>query len=167
MKTFEAFKASREKIDPTTRKMNSHQWEQAYAAYRSARERVGKAKQEDARSSFERRRSAPAGSHRPTALSATAALRREVRAQSAYAEARSLVNAFCWLAIASSVLTALLKFAFYAGADSQMLALVTGAFRVFIVLVVKYLAQILIDLPDIALYRCVQETRDRGGSIEA
>lgn len=82
-------------------------------------------------------------------------------------QARTLVNAFCWLAIASSVLTALLKFAFYAGADSQMLALVTGAFRVFIVLVVKYLAQILIDLPDIALYRCVQETRDRGGSIEA
>ena len=41
MEDFESFKASRVKMDPSSRQMTDHQWKQSYAAYQSARERVG------------------------------------------------------------------------------------------------------------------------------
>ena len=37
MRSFESFKASREKMDPSARKMTDYQWRQAYAAYRRVR----------------------------------------------------------------------------------------------------------------------------------
>ena len=41
MEDFESFKASRMKMDPSSRQMTDHQWKQSYAANQSARERVG------------------------------------------------------------------------------------------------------------------------------
>lgn len=43
MKDFEAFKEARLKVDPSTRRNTKYQWEKAYEAYRSSRERVGRA----------------------------------------------------------------------------------------------------------------------------
>ena len=41
MEDFESFKASRVKMDPSSRQMTDYQWKQSYAAYQTARERVG------------------------------------------------------------------------------------------------------------------------------
>ncbi|GEM_PF-4388531 len=56
MKDFETFKATREKMDPSTRKNSKYQWEKAYEAYRSSRERVRKrSSKHDNRSSADRK----------------------------------------------------------------------------------------------------------------
>ena len=152
MKSFESFKSSREKVDPMSRKMNQHQWEQAYDAYCSSRNRVSQSYPTDRLGNNGRGKSKSA-SHRPSALSSIGALRNQIRAISAYSEVRIIINILCWIAIGVTCISTVLKFLFYPGFDSQLLALLNGAGRVALLFILKYLSQILMDASDSSLFR--------------
>lgn len=161
MKNFEEFKASREKMDPSTRKMNKHQWEQAYDAYRRSRERVRRKPDQPARRSHGGDTSssklvASRGMHVPSALSKSAQLRAQVRAESAYAELRTMVNMLAWCAVAVVVVLLLLKLAFYTSVQSGVIVIGSALMQILLVFIVKLLAQVLIDIPDIALFHASQ-----------
>lgn len=163
MKTFEEFVASREKIDPSTKSMTEHQWVQAYSAYCSSRERLREGRQktrvksgsEEKSKSSSRQHSR--GLHRPSSISDTALLKTRIREQSAYSDLRLIIDVLAWVAIAVIIVIALLGivagFNFY----SSLSALVVGGLNVLLVFVVKFLIQVIIDIPDIALYRQVHE----------
>lgn len=169
MKTFEEFKTSREKMDPSTRKMSQRQWEQAYDAYRRSRERVRGSSQSESKkrsssasgsgsgSRSTSGSSASRGLHAPSTLSKTAQLRAHVRQESAYAELRTIINVLAWVAVALSILI---------GFGSLMSTVATGAgfvllggmfMQILFVLVLKMVIHVLIDIPDVALYRAVKE----------
>lgn len=156
MDDFETFKSSREKMDPTSRKMSDQQWKQAYAAYRSARERVSgsESKSKKRRSS---KKVAPArGAHTPSSLSELSRLRRTVRDQSAYTDLRLVVDVLVWLAIAVVVLAAIITLFYYTSAPAAIISLLGAAVQVIGIVLVRLLVQVLIDLPDIALYQSLQ-----------
>ena len=151
MKSFKSFKSSREKVDPLSRKMNQHQWEQAYEAYCSSRHRVSQPYSKD-RFDTNKGNKPKSASHRPSALSSIGALRNEIRSISAYSEVRKIINLLCWIAIVLTSITTILKFLFYPGFDSQIIALLNGAGRVALLLLLKYISQILIDISDSSLF---------------
>ncbi|MEC7487881.1 MAG: hypothetical protein VYE55_06195 [Verrucomicrobiota bacterium] len=155
MKSFKSFKSSREKVDPLSRKMNQHQWEQAYEAYCSSRYRVSQSYSKD-RFDTNKGNKPKSASHRPSALSSIGALRNEIRSISAHSEVRKIINLLCWIAIVLTSITTILKFLFYPGFDSQIIALLNGAGRVALLLLLKYISQILIDISDSSLF-----TRDK------
>jgi len=165
MDDFETFKASREKMDPTSRKMSEHQWKQSYTAYRSARERVGGSGASSEGKSNKRRHSkAPSsarGSHRPSSVSELGALRHAVREQSAYADLRLIVDILAWVAIAVVALAGVVTLFYYTSVPAAVVSLLGAAVQIIGVLVARLLVQVLIDIPDIALYRSLQESRAR------
>jgi hypothetical protein len=172
MKTFEEFVASREKIDPSTKSMAEHQWVQAYSAYCSSRERLraGRQKARVKSGSEEKSKSSSSqhsrGMHRPSSISDTALLKTRIREQSAYSDLRVIIDVLAWVAIAVIIVIALLGivagFNFY----SSLSALVVGGLNVLLVFVVKFLIQVVIDIPDIALYRQVYERAEQS-SVES
>jgi hypothetical protein len=155
MKTFEAFKASREKMDPSTRKMSEHQWTQAYAAYRSARERSRSSTSSSGGQS--RRRSSStssaSGMHAPSAVSASGALRARVRAESAYADQRLLVNVLSWVIVGAIGIATVLQAMMLAVPSAAGAVLLVGVVQVLVVIVLRMLVHVIIDIPDVALYR--------------
>ena len=155
MKTFEEFKASREKMDPSTRKMSEHQWAQAYAAYRSARERSRSSSSSSGGSS--RRRSSStsgaSGMHAPSAVSASGALRAQVRAESAYADQRLLVNVLSWVILGVIIIAALLQAMLLPVPSAVGAALLVGVVQALVVIVLRIMAHVIVDIPDVALYR--------------
>ena len=152
MKSFKSFKSSRQKVDPMSRKMNQHQWEQAYDAYCSSRQRVSQPHSTD-RLGINGGVKSKGPSHRPSALSSIGALRNEIRSISAYSEMRIIINILWWIAIGVTCISAVLKFLLYPGFDSQVLTLLNGVGRVALLFVLKYLSQILIDISDGSLFR--------------
>jgi hypothetical protein len=164
MDDFETFKASREKMDPTSRKMSEHQWQQAYAAYRSSRERVsGGGEASSSPKGGKRRRSskstgATRGSHRPSSISELGLLRHTVRQQSAYADLRLIIDILAWVAVAMVVLVAVVSLFFYTSVPAALIAILWAGVQVIGIVVARLLVQVLIDLPDIALYRSLQES---------
>ncbi|MGZ0654301.1 hypothetical protein ACWPKO_18285 [Coraliomargarita sp. W4R53] len=171
MDDFDTFKASREKMDPSSRKMSEHQWKQAYAAYRNARERVtGGGNQSTGKSGSgkssgkvkQRRRSkgksTSRGSHRPSSASELAMIRHTVREQSAYSDLRLIVNLLAWVAIVVVVLTGILTLFYYTSVPATLVSLLETSVQVIGIVVARLLVQVLIDIPDIALYRAHQET---------
>ena len=157
MKSYEAFKSSREKIDPSSRKMNEYQWQQAYTAYKSTRERV------HGRSSKRAERAGPSGSastrsgmHTPSSVTPTASLRGKVRALSAYEDVRALVNLLAWIAVGAVLVHVITQCIFFASTETWVMAAVYAVLRLLCIFFVKAMAQVLIDIPDIALYRMHQ-----------
>ena len=59
----------------------------------------------------------------------------------------------CWIAIVLTSISTVFKFLFYPGFDSQIIALLNGAGRVALLLLLKYMSQILIDISDSSLFR--------------
>ena len=122
MDDFETFKASRVKMDPSSRKMTDHQWEQSYVAYRSTRERVGLGSVSMGKVN-RRRKSKSAGlsdpesslraSQGPSTVSDLGNLRQVVRQQSAYADLRLIINILAWVVIAVFILIAVVSMFFY------------------------------------------------------
>jgi len=161
MDDFKTFKASREKIDPATRKFSERQWEQAYAAYCSSRERVkdGQSAQTDAGKTSRRHRSSRRGrsSKRPSGHGAAAGLRSELRQHSAYSDLRMLVDLLAWIAIALAALSGVLKLLYYTDVSVALVAIVEALILVIAVVALRMLAHVVIDIPDIAL----QQANDR------
>ncbi len=169
MKSFEEFVESRRKIDASTQKMTEQQWKQAYAAYRSSRERVREGRGESSRassgtSSKRRRRSeaqSSLGLHEPSALSELSVLKKRVREQSAYEDLRLIVDVLAWVAVAVLIGSALLRT--FSGYDVYfaIAELARGGLGVIAVFVLKFLLQVLMDLSDIALYRLASSREPR------
>jgi Flp pilus assembly protein TadB len=164
MDDFETFRTSREKMDPSSRKLSEQQWQQAYSAYCSSRERVGvagKSTSSGSGSGKKRRQSKKTSSEHASSRSGsrltTADLRQRVREQSAYAELRMLVNFLAWGAIVVFILIAVVSMSFYTSVSAALVALLWGVAQVIGVSAARLLVQVLIDLPDIALYRSLQE----------
>lgn len=167
MDDFETFKASREKMDPTSRKMSEHQWKQAYAAYRNARERVSgggheaKSQSKSRRHSKSKSASSARGSHRPSSVSELGVLRHQVREQSAYADLRLIVDILSWLAVAIVVLTGVVSLFYYTSVPVALMSILGAAVQIIGIVIARMLVQVLIDLPDIALYRSLQESSNQ------
>jgi len=159
MDDFETFKASREKMDPTSRKMSDRQWEQAYAAYRSARERVSGSGSDGAKKKHRRTKTSPSsrGSHSPTSVSELGQLRRIVRDQSAYSDLRLIVDILAWIAIGIVVLAAVVTLFYYTSVPASIVSLLGAAVQVIGIVLARLLVQVFIDIPDIALHRSVRE----------
>ncbi len=161
MKSFEEFIESRQKMDPSARKMTERQWEQAYAAYRSSRERsrsgTGDSPASGASTSKTRRRrsevSGVRGMHGPSTVSDLEILKLRIRKQSAYADLRLTIDVLAWVAIAVVIVIALLSMSAGFNVYTMLTALVGGGLNVLVVCVVKFLVQVIIDIPDIALYQ--------------
>ncbi len=167
MKTFEEFVSSREQMDPSTHKMTDYQWKQAYAAYCSSRERLregrkagsenSSAGKESSDGAKRRRRSKSGrGMHQPSTVSELATLKRQIREQSAYSDLRLIIDTLAWVAIAVIIIIALLGMFTGFNIYRVISAVVGGGLNVLLVFVFKFLIQVIIDIPDIALYRQVQ-----------
>jgi len=172
MDDFDTFKASREKIDPSARKFSKRQWDKAYAAYRSSRERVmeGKSDQSDQSDqsdnghSSKRRRSSSRGSatYRSSGQSFPANLRSEVRHKSAYSDLRMMVDLLAWIAIALVVLVGALKLVYYTNVSVALVAILEAVIMVIAVVALRLLAHVVIDIPDIALQKGLSKVPDTG-----
>ena len=176
MDDFNTFKAAREKMDPSSRKMSDQQWQQAYTAYRSARERVGGGAQSENKSSSKakKRRHSNAssqrtgnrkenaklsrrGAHRPNNASELVTLRHEIRGQSAYSDLRIIVDVMAWVAAGVVVLAGVFTLFYYTSVPVTLTSLLGTLVQVIGIIVARLLVQVLIDIPDIALYRTQRE----------
>jgi hypothetical protein len=165
MDDFDTFKASREKMDPSSRKMTDHQWQQAYAAYRNARERLqgGDASASKRSSSKSRRYKSPSSVRRSSSRRSNRGaeplgLRQQVRAQSAYADLRSIVDVLFWGAFLLVILSAVVSISFYTSVSASLVALLGAGVQLIAILVVRLLAQVFIDIPDISLFQIRRES---------
>jgi hypothetical protein len=169
MDDFETFKASRVKMDPSSRKMTDHQWEQSYVAYRSTRERVGlgsvsMGKVNRRRKSKSAGLSDPESSLRaqgPNTVSDLGNLRQVVRQQSAYADLRLIIDILAWVVIAVFILIAVVSMFFYTSAPVAIIALLWAGVQIIGVVVARLLVHVLVDIPDIALYQAIQKSTAR------
>ena len=170
MDDFETFKASRVKMDPSSRKMTDHQWEQSYVAYRSTRERVGLGSVSMGKVN-RRRKSKSAGlsdpdsslraSQGPNTVSDLGNLRQVVRQQSAYADLRLIIDILAWVVIAVFILIAVVSMFFYTSAPVAIIALLWAGVQIIGVVVARLLVHVLVDIPDIALYQAIQKSTAR------
>ena len=157
MDTFESFKSSREKIDPSSRRMSEHQWKQAYAANLASRERVsGINKKRRIKKEI-----AKPGSHAPSNLSELGLLRHTVRNQSAYADLRLIVNYLSWIAIIMVILATIISLFYYTSSTASIVVILKSILQVVAIVVLRLLAQVFFDIPDIALYRTLRASKSK------
>ena len=167
MEDFESFKASRIKMDPSSRQMTDHQWKQSYAANQSARERVGagsgsegkviKRKKSRSTSSFDPNDSLR-GSQQSSVVSDLGNLRQVVRQQSAYSDLRLVIDILAWVSIAVFILIAVVSMFFYTSAAGAIISLLWAGIRIIGVVVARLLVHVLVDIPDIALHQSLQKS---------
>lgn len=159
MDDFDTFKASREKIDPTSRKFSERQWQKAYAAYCNSRKRVtGKTSTQSGESSRRQKKSGREGTkHVSSYRNPVAGLRNELRQNSAYSDLRLLLDLLAWIAIGVVVLAGVLKLAYYTDLSLSLAALLDTAVKVIGIVLLRLLAHVIIDIPDIALYNRISE----------
>jgi hypothetical protein len=170
MDDFESFKEARLKMDPTARKLSAAQWQRAYDAHLQAKERVGSSRREGGESDdgagMPKRRSSRRGA--PSRRSGDlGSLRQRVREQSAYSDLRLIVDVLAWIAIGVVVLTAMVPLFFNMPIPVSLVAVLNAVTGVILVIVTRLLAQMLIDIPDIALYRLVNSAPPEAGSAPA
>ena len=167
MKKFEDFRRSREKMDPSTRKLSEHQWGQAYAAYCSARENSRGGRSSAAKDGSQRRRnsSSAAGMHGPSTLSASGVLKAHIRAESAYADLRLIVNLLSWVILATILIITILQGMLFPLPGATSIALLSGAIKALGVVVLRLVVHVIIDIPDVALYRA--SVAQRTASVSA
>lgn len=155
MDDFDTFKASRLKMDPSVRKMTEPQWQQAYAAHRSARKRAtGSSSHETSKGKSVRRKRksrSRGGSRLPASLRAPTHLRDEVRSSSAYGDARLLIDVMAWVAISIVLLATLVKFLYYTNSAVYLSNALGAALQIVAIVSLRITLHILIDIPDIAL----------------
>jgi hypothetical protein len=168
----ESFKEARLKMDPTARKMSADQWKRAFDAHLRAKERVHGGRrdsQESAGSSKEGRgRSNRASRHGFSGHRGAdpSAVRQRVREESAYSDLRLIVDILAWLAIAVVILTALVPLFFNTPIPVSLVALLNAMIGVISVIVARLLIQVLIDVPDIALYRMAAAPIPEKGPVD-
>ena len=91
--------------------------------------------------------------HAPSAVSASGALRAQVRAESAYADQRLLVNVLSWVIVGAIVIATVLQAMMLAVPSAAGAVLLIGVVQALVVIVLRMLVHVIIDIPDVALYR--------------
>lgn len=144
MRSFESFKASRMKMDPSARTMSNHQWEQAYTAYKRVRGHQKKDTQESTESSEVSPR-LPLDDRLLV-----------LRQNTAYPQARKYVDWVFFSALAYIVIVFLVT-VYQALADNYLgmllVSLIKLVFSLGLSVLLRELAHVWIDIPDIALNR--------------
>ena len=167
MEDFEAFKASRVKMDPSSRQMTDHQWKQSYAANQSARERVGAGsgsedkvnkRQKSKSTNSSDPKSSLRGTQQSSAVSDLGNLRQVVRQQSAYSDLRLIIDILAWVSIAVFILIAVVSMFFYTSAGGAIISLLWAGVQIIGVVVARLLVHVLVDIPDIALHQSLQKS---------
>jgi len=130
---------------------------QAYAAYCSTREKSRGGRSSVAKDGSPRRRSSnhssATGVHAPSTLSASGALKAHIRAESAYADLRLIVDLLSWVILATILIIAILEGMLFPLPAATGVALLTGAIKALAVVVLRLVVHVIIDIPDVALYR--------------
>ena len=167
MDDFESFKASRVVMDPSSRQMTDHQWKQSYAAYKSARERVGSGSGSKGKvnkhliskstNTFDLKSSLEA-SRQLGAACDLSNLRQVVRQQSAYSDLRLTIDILAWVSIAVFTLIAVISMFFNTSAGDAIISLLWAGVQIIGVVVARLLAHVLVDIPDIALHQSLQKS---------
>ena len=166
MEDFESFKASRMKMDPSSRQMTDHQWKQSYAANQSARERVGAGSGSEGKVSKRQKskstnssdlKSSLRASQQLGAVSDLSNLRQVVRQQSAYSDLRLIIDILAWVSIAVFILIAVVSMFFYTSAAGAIISLLWAGIQIIGVVVARLLVHVLVDIPDIALHQSLQK----------
>ena len=167
MEDFESFKASRMKMDPSSRQMTDHQWKQSYAANQSARERVGAGsgsedkvnkRQKSKSTNSSDPKSSLRGSQQSSAVSDLGNLRQVVRQQSAYSDLRLVIDILAWVSIAVFILIAVVSMFFYTSAVGAIISLLWAGLQIVGVVVARLVVHVLVDIPDIALHQSLQKS---------
>ena len=167
MEDFETFKASRVKMDPSSRQMTDHQWKQSYAANQSARERVGAGsgsedkvnkRQKSKSTNSSDPKSSLRGSQQSSAVSDLGNLRQVVRQQSAYSDLRLIIDILAWVSIAVFILIAVVSMFFYTSAAGAIISLLWAGIQIIGVVVARLLVHVLVDIPDIALHQSLEKS---------
>ena len=170
MEDFETFKASRVKMDPSSRQMTDHQWKQSYAANQSARERVGAGsgsedkvnkRQKSKSTNSSDPKSSMRGSRQSSSVSDLGNLRQVVRQQSAYSDLRLIIDILAWVSIAVFILIAVVSMFFYTSAAGAIISLLWAGIQIIGVVVARLLVHVLVDIPDIALHQSLQKSTAR------
>ena len=167
MEDFETFKASRVKMDPSSRQMTDHQWKQSYAANQSARERVGADSGSEGKVSKRQKskstnssdlKSSLRASQQLGAVSDLSNLRQVVRQQSAYSDLRLIIDILAWVSIAVFILIAVVSMFFYTSAVGAIISLLWAGLQIVGVVVARLVVHVLVDIPDIALHQSLQKS---------
>ena len=170
MEDFESFKASRIKMDPSSRQMTDHQWKQSYAANQSARERVGADSGSEGKVSKRQKSKSTNSSDLKSSLRASrqlsavydlSNLRQVVRQQSAYSDLRLIVDILAWVSIAVFILIAVVSMFFYTSAPVAIMALLWAGVQIIGVVVARLLLHVVLDIPDIALHQSLQKSTEK------
>lgn len=160
MEDFERFKEVRLKMDPTARKMSAAEWKRAYETHLKAKKRASRNRWDSQEAGGHSKSSRSRGSRSRGAAYGDpdlSALRRVVRGQSAYADLRLIVDVLAWAAFAVVILSALVVLFFNSPIPVSLGALLDAVLGVVGILAARLLAQVFIDIPDIALYRTICE----------
>ena len=158
MDTIENFKSFRQKMDPSSRNMSEHQWNQAYAAYLTSRERVGENNSSRRRV---KRESPKPGTHTPHNLSDLGLLRYNIRNQSAYADLRSIVNYVAWMAMVLVIFNTIVSLFYYTSSSASIVLVLNATLKVLGIIILRLLIHVLIDIPDIALYKALRASKSK------
>ena len=167
MEDFESFKASRIKMDPSSRQMTDHQWKQSYAANQSARERVGAGsgsegkvikRQKSKSTNSSDLKSSLRASQQLGAVSDLSNLRQVVRQQSAYSDLRLIIDILAWVSIAVFILITVVSMFFNTSAAGAIISLLWAGVQIIGVVVARLLVHVLVDIPDIALHQSLQKS---------
>ena len=156
MDNIENFKSSRLKMDPSSRNMSEHQWNQAYAAYLTSRERVGD--NNNSRKRVKKVNSKP-GTHTPPNLSELGLLRYNVRNQSAYADLRLIVNYLTWITIVLVISATIVSLFYYTSYSASIVLILKAILQVLGIIILRLIIHVLIDIPDIALYKVLRTSK--------
>ena len=155
MDTFENFKSSRQKMDPSSRNMSENQWNQAYAAHLKSRERVGS---NNSRIRVKKENSKP-GAHTPPNISELGLLRYNVRNQSAYADLRLIVNYLTWITIILVITATIVSLFYYTSYSASIVLILKAILQVLGIIILRLIIHVLIDIPDIALYKVLRASK--------
>ena len=157
MDNIENFKSSRLKMDPSSRNMSEHQWNQAYAAYLTSRERVG---DNNIRKRVKKVNSKP-GTHTPPNLSELGLLKYNVRNDSAYSDLRSIVNCVAWMAMVLVIFATIVSLFYYTSSSASIVLVLEAILQVLGIVILRLIIHVLIDIPDIALYKALRASKSK------
>jgi hypothetical protein len=102
--------------------------------------------------------------HGPSALSASGALKAHVRAESAYADLRLIVDLLSWVILATILIITILQAMLFSLPAATGVALLSGAIKALAVVVLRLVVHVIIDIPDVALYRASVAQRTASAS---
>ena len=146
-------------MDPSSRQLTDLQWEQAFSAYNASRQRVkssgGSGHRSSQRSSSRRhsRSEQPIVTSASSSLTKAGALRRHVRDASGYQDLRLLVNLVAYVLVGLVIINTGVQIFFYTDLLASLSVLIRGVLLALSLIVLRSIVHVLIDIPDIMLYR--------------